>query len=605
MKSSTYRFTTFVADHSLTNMLTLDNFDQQLPKDLLKKAQPYFQNKKVLYVEQDSNGIWQAEVEGSDTYSVEITLSGRTIADSFCDCPVESPTCKHVVAVLFALREAIRKQGTTSGKAAKKVGKKSGKLTIADLVQQVSADELRAFVVGHATSDKTFASKLQLHFADKDERIDVGKQYTDLVRKIIREHTDRRGFIDYRSTFKLAKEINTLQATGVKMIAQRNFKDALTLSMVLLREMMIVLGECDDSAGNIGSSVSGAIDLLQEIAIQEDAAPSLRRQLVDQLAKEVLDKRYFGYSDAGILLLDVVRQAVVKLHEPDLFLDLLDQLMPIHKSGSSTFYQDFLRTLRVKFLRDIGRDEEADRETEANMDIVAVRAQAVNQAIQARQYDRAKKLLHDGVRIAEGKKHPGTVQQWEQIFLTIAEAEGDTDEIRRWAKKFAFDRWFNVEYFRRWKATFSPEEWAIEYQRLVEKIRQDIADETKKRRSGWGINVADDLLNRLGPIFTEEKQWPDLLVLIQQAPRLDALKQALPHLASLYPSEMLALLIPAIRQLAEHANTRSDYKGIASWLKLVRKTIANSHLKTDALINELKATYLKRPAFQEELSAIK
>jgi len=33
-----------------------------------------------------------------------------------------------------------------------------------------------------------FAAKLQLHFADKDERIDVEKHYADLLKRIIRSH---------------------------------------------------------------------------------------------------------------------------------------------------------------------------------------------------------------------------------------------------------------------------------------------------------------------------------------------------------------------------------------------------------------------------------
>lgn len=583
--------------------LTLDNFDQELPKDLLKKAQPYFQNGAVLYLEPDDDGIWKAEVDGSDTYSVEITLNGRTITESFCDCPVDSATCKHVVATLFALRDQLKKQPKQPKKLI--LGSKSKKLTIADLVQQVSADELRAFLVQYATADKTFATKLQLHFADKDERIDVGKHYAELVKKITRTHSDRRGFVEYRATFKLAKEIDTLLLTGVKLIGQKNVKDAVTLGLVVLREMMTVLTESDDSAGNIGGSFSGAVDLLRDIALADDTAPPLRRQLFDELAIELTDRRYFDYGDMGLWMIDLTYQTALRLSEPDLFLALIDRLLPLQKSGVSTFNQDHLRTTRVKFLRDIGRTDEADRQTEASMDIVAVRAQAVDEAIRTERYDRAKTLLREGIRIAEGKKHPGTVHQWEEKLLTIAEAEKAVDEIRRLTKRFAFDPRFGLRYFRRWKATFSPDEWADEYRLLVERIRRDEAEEAKTRRPGWGYSVGDALLARLGPILVEEKQWADLLTLVQQAPRLDALKQVLPYLGEPYPAEMLALFLPAIRKVAEQASTRPDYKNVAALLTLLRKHIADSELPTNALIHELKATFIKRPAMQEELRGIR
>ncbi len=582
-------------------MLTLDNFDQQLPKDLLKKALPYFQNGAVLYVDQNDDGLWQAEVDGSDTYSVEITLDGRMVSESFCDCPVESATCKHVVAILFALREELKKQA----KQPKKTPSKSKKLTISELVKQASADELRAFLVEYATADKTFATKLQLHFADKDERIDVGKHYTELIRKTIRSHGDRHGYIDYRATFKLAKEVDTLLATGVKLIGQRNFKDALTLGMVLLREMMTALTEGDDSAGNISGSVSGAIDLLQDIGLDENTAPPLRRQLFDTLANELMDKRYFDFGDMGSELLDVTYQMALRMSEPDLFLSLIARLLPLHKSGGSTFYQDHLRTLRVQFLRDVGWTDEAEKQMQASMDIVEVRRQVVDDAIQSKQYERAKTLLLEGIRIAEVKSHPGTVHQWEETLLAIAEVEQMTDEIRRLTKRFAFDHRLNTDYYRRWKATFSSDEWANEYRLLVDRIRHEVAEEAKSRKPGWGYNVTDTLLARLGPILVEEKQWPDLLALVQQSPRIDVLKQMLPYLAEPYPSEMLALFLPAIRRVAESASTRPEYNNVATLITLVRENIAGSHLQTDALISELKATFIKRPAMQDELRGIK
>jgi len=391
----------------------------------------------------------------------------------------------------------------------------------------------------------------------------------------------------------------------VKLIGQKNFKDALTLGLVLLREMMTVLTESDDSAGNIGGSFSGAVDLLREVALDEDTAPPLRRQLFDELATELTDKRYFDYGDMGLELLDVTYQTARRLSDPDLFLGLIDRLLPLHKSSSSTFNQDYLRTTRVKFLRDIGRTDEADRQTQASMDIVEVRAQVVDEAIRTKQYDRAKSLLLEGIRIAEGKKHPGIVSKWEEQLLVIAEAEHATNEIRRLTKRFAFDPRFDARYFRRWKATFSPDEWADEYRFLIERIRRKEADEAKNRRPGWGYNVADALFFSLSPVLIEEKQWADLLALVQQAPRLDFLKQVLSYLAKPYPTEMLALFLPAIRKVAESASTRPDYKNVASLLTLVRQNIAGSQLPTNALINELKATFIKRPAMQDELRGIK
>ncbi len=581
-------------------MLTLDDFDRQLPKDLLKKAQPYYQDGSVLYIDQSDDGPWHAEVAGSDTYSVEITLDKRTITDSFCDCPVESNLCKHVVAVFFALREEVKKQA-----AQPKSGRTPKKLTVAELLKQVTADELRTFLTDYAAADKMFAAKLQLHFADKDERIDVEKHYADLMKRIIRSHQGKHGYIEYRETFKLARDMDEMFSAVVKLVGQKNFKDAFTVGLLLLREMMTLSMECDDSAGNIGGLVSESVSLLGEIGLDTDASPALRRKLFDTLATEVKDKRYFDYGDIGLEILRLLRELAVRLGEPDLFLKLIEQLLTIHPATGSSFYSDHLRTMRVTFLREIGRTDEADRQTQASLDVVSVRKQVVNEAIEKKEYDRAKTLIRDGIQLAQAKNNPGTVNDWNKQLLAIAETERDATEIRRLTRYFTFDSRFSPDYFRKWKATFGAGEWADEYPRLVDTIRREEAEKAASQKPGWGYNQADGLLYRLKPILIEEKQWPDLLALVQQVPWIEVLKEVLPHLAGPYPADMLTLFMPPIKKLGHQASTRPDYANVAALLKLVRQQIAGSRPATDALIAELKETFPKRPAYQEELRAIK
>jgi uncharacterized Zn finger protein len=62
-----------------------------------------------IWTSQDDN-LWTAEVEGSETYQVEVELEGKTVKQYFCDCPYDGVTCKHVVAVLFALRKEVKQK---------------------------------------------------------------------------------------------------------------------------------------------------------------------------------------------------------------------------------------------------------------------------------------------------------------------------------------------------------------------------------------------------------------------------------------------------------------------------------------------------------------
>jgi len=123
------------------------------------------------------------------------------------------------------------------------------------------------------------------------------------------------------------------------------------------------------------------------------------------------------------------------------------------------------------------------------------------------------------------------------------------------------------------------------------------------RRVGYRYDNA--LFTRLSPIYTEEKRWDDLRDLLLKAPTLDKLQQVHPYLAKTHPADLLPLYLTAIRQIAQTASTRPDYKRVADLIKLVRTDIADSLTATNALIYELKANFIKRPAMLDELSKVK
>ena len=56
-------------------MLSLENFDTQISAVIVKRGKEYYQNGAVTDIEQTGKNYWQGQIEGSDTYSVEIKLT--------------------------------------------------------------------------------------------------------------------------------------------------------------------------------------------------------------------------------------------------------------------------------------------------------------------------------------------------------------------------------------------------------------------------------------------------------------------------------------------------------------------------------------------------
>lgn len=86
--------------------MTILNFQQHINESTLKNGDLYFRKGKVSEV-YDENGEWTAMVKGQEEYNVNITLEGKYIAHTYCECRAfnHADHCKHVVALLYAMME--------------------------------------------------------------------------------------------------------------------------------------------------------------------------------------------------------------------------------------------------------------------------------------------------------------------------------------------------------------------------------------------------------------------------------------------------------------------------------------------------------------------
>lgn len=86
--------------------LSIDQFEEQVHVLILERGKEYFDAHQVLMLQQTTDG-WSAIIEGSDTY--QVLLEGHDVITHWhCTCPFgHGPVCKHVAAVLYAVREAI------------------------------------------------------------------------------------------------------------------------------------------------------------------------------------------------------------------------------------------------------------------------------------------------------------------------------------------------------------------------------------------------------------------------------------------------------------------------------------------------------------------
>lgn len=83
-----------------------DEFEEEMTSRSLERAYDYVDEHRIGGLEELSDGLFHAEVHGSELYDVDIRLRGNDIVFASCTCPYDyDGYCKHIGAVLLTLRD--------------------------------------------------------------------------------------------------------------------------------------------------------------------------------------------------------------------------------------------------------------------------------------------------------------------------------------------------------------------------------------------------------------------------------------------------------------------------------------------------------------------
>lgn len=577
-------------------MLTLRKFELQISDTIVHRGREYYENAAVVDMEETDEGYWHAEVMGSETYTVEVKLLRKDKIESYsCDCPYDGNICKHVVAVLFLLREEL-----TNASVIKMAPPKTD---LKGLIQKISLEEYQQFILDHATKDKNFKSLFERHFADKDNSINLEEKYTKLLKSLIRSNSSG-DFIDYRSVHGLANEINKLLDEGRQLVQKGNFRNAFILVRSVLTEAIELITYCDDSSGYIGDIINSSIELIMVIAGAEEMATDLREELLDFVQSAISRPIYFDYGDFGYNMVDVYQTLALKLNKEKLYLNFIDGQLKAESVHEHSYRKDYFLVRKIDFLKATGNITDAEKLVKKNLDVLDVRRGEVNSLIEKNDLPAAKKLIVEGIEIARKKGHPGTVSEWEKELLRIAILENDTKMVRHYTKQFAFDRGFTPVYYNQWKNTFSTAEWEEEIEKYIEERIKTIELQHQKNKGKIWYSSDTLLLDLLAPIYIEEKYWDRLLTLMSRETDLDRVLQYHEYLLKTYPLQLLTIYLPAFERKGDVVANRRQYADLAAKMKMVIETIPEGKDEVIAVAKEINRRYPRRPAMIEELNKV-
>jgi len=241
----------------------------------------------------------------------------------------------------------------------------------------------------------------------------------------------------------------------------------------------------------------------------------------------------------------------------------------------------------LSFIHKINGDLTAQQFLEKHLDNSTLRATAINHAIELLDFAHASQLAKDGIQQDE-KSYPGLVVEWYNWLLKIAQAEGNKENIIKYAR-FLYIKNFRPtqDYYQVLKTHISEEDRPAFMFTLAKELCEG---------KTW-VNI--DLIAK---IYIQEKWWPRLLDVLKQHPSLNEIENYEKYLAKDYANDLIVLYAYEIKQHLEHFTGKSHYVTVCKYIRRMIKL--GGITQAEILIAELRIKYKQRKTLLEELAKV-
>lgn len=574
--------------------LSLKNFHDLIDPVIVDRGEEYFDNGLVKDLQKVAPGLWLAQVQGTENYEVSIRTNRTVIKDWDCNCPYDyGPVCKHVVAVLceMADRELTGDAKLNTASEAKQTKKKKKRKTqreqFSEIFKKAGKQDLKSFIQKRLEMDTSLRYSFLAYFADLLEE-DLLLKYKRMVRNYIQAASDSYGFIDYDGSFEFADNINNLVEKAKSLLEKGKVTESIAICQAVIDGLAGTLESIDDSNGLAGSQIDQSFEILAE-AINLIEAPLMKDELFKYCLKQYPKEKYSNFElDLRFLYL---MPALISTGEQEMqFMELIDNAI---KQEESDLYSDWkvsiLLEQKIEYFRRHGRETEADKVIQSGLAYPDIRKLLVEKLVNSKSYNEAKEVITEGIALAEKLEHSGTVREWMDELLKVAEKEKDKEAIRQLTRQLLLDSDSGyMPYYKKLKAATAREAWEVEVNDLLESIKGP------EERGTY-----TDLF-KMADVFVAENYWPRLFKLMQINPQsFNFIMNYASHLPARYGSEMPELLLPGLKNMAEPTG-RNKYKALVRNLKKVMKLPGGESAVRQA-VSWAAETYTNRPAMLEEL----
>lgn len=541
--------------------LLLSNIEKYIDHTILNRGLQYYESGHVEDLEEIVPGQFEATVTGTEDYFVKVSLQENKIMESFCSCPYDySDICKHQVAIFFYIREIAPIEQKT-------------KQNLPKTLKELKKNELIDIIVDITNKNTDVKKQLLYSLAKPSDEIEEAKKLIKEYIKKARVH----GFIHYDKTdLALTGAHHVLNKANEKII-NHEFELSITMSILVLSNIVDMILYCDDSSGTVGQVIHEAILTVKD-AVQEGAdllSESEQKNILELILKEAQNKRYQEVNHEWSY--DLIQACIPLSRNFDnrklIESVLLNLLKPLTENN---WNYDYIKSIQLEIIEQNDRYEDAEKFIFDNIKISEFREKAITNYFQQGYYEKVLELCLEGEKSDRTK--PGLIIKWKNHRYAAYEKMGDTIRQSELALELLLQG--EYRYFEVIKRLTPPEKW--------EKLFQEILSGLKTSRIYVDVLINE---NQTGLLLDYCKQNPYDIVNLY------------PYLIKEYFYEVSALFREYINNMAGNVSDRRGYKRICKEIRVYKKACGMASVKE--LKNELKVKYKQRPAFVDELNKIK
>ena len=571
-------------------MIPLSKFETAIDPVIVSRGEDYFSSEAVRGLKKLKDGEWVASVEGTEVYKVRISLKDENVYDYSCSCPYDmGPVCKHVVAVLFAIREELgdnlkaqKKQKSNSKKAVK-----STEETFEQMISRMPREDINAIITDYAGREPGIVDYISARRTIKASSSDK-EEYRQIIHDAVDAVRGRHGYIGYWQASKAVNGAQMVLDKAREFLTKQQSAGALTICQCVLEEMVPLLQEADDSNGSIGDVIGQAFEGLYGCAQQAKDA-GFRKELLGYLLKECGHNRYKGWNNWRWELLTIAGKVVQSLQEKEKLFNRIDEVQEKYSYNFDWSRYDYEcgAVIKMAVIERLGSEKDVEKFLNQHLDCTPLREHAIERAFKGKDYVLAKKLALDGFVQDKARGLPGLISKWERHLLDIAEAQKDIPEVKKYALKLFLGS-NDFTFYDHYKKCFTNKEWPQEAQKIIDRIRDS--------KDGRNYVLA------MPQIYIREEHWQDLMDFVRKNSSPGVLEKFTKHLASRFPDELARVYEKVIVEKLAPPMGRSNYQYLCRFLRRFQKLGNKDRVRQ--LVAELSEKYRNRPAMLEELSRV-